>query len=111
MTVTLSLSPSLSLSLSLTQSLSLSLRLSLSLSLSLPPTLCLLRLGEIVRPDQAAPVSFDYSTALEQLGGDEDMLHNLLSSFVQHGKHAVNGLSAAKDLGDMVKLAQACHHM
>ena len=96
-----------------TLSLTLTLSLSLSLSLSLPPTLtlCLLRLGEIVRPDQAAPVSFDYSTALEQLGGDEDMLHNLLSSFVQHGKHAVNGLSAAKDLGDMVKLAQACHHM
>ena len=42
-----------------------------------------LKLGEVVRPDQAKLASFDYSTALEQLGGDEEMLHNMLSSFMQ----------------------------
>ena len=32
-----------------------------------------------------------------KLGGDEEMLHNMLSSFVQHGKNAMGKLSAHKD--------------
>ena len=54
---------------------------------------------------------FDYSKALEQLGGDEEMLHNMLSSFVQHGKNAMGKLSAHKDSADMVKLGQEAHSL
>ena len=54
---------------------------------------------------------FDYTKALEQLGGDEEMLHNMLSSFVQHGKNAMGKLSAHKDSADMVKLGQEAHSL
>ena len=54
---------------------------------------------------------FDYSKALEQLGGDEEMLHNMLSSFVQHGKNAMGKLSAHKDSADMIKLGQEAHSL
>ena len=48
--------------------------------------------------------SFDYAKALEQLGGDEELLKNMLSSFVQHGKNAMSKLCALKDSGEMEPL-------
>jgi two-component system, sensor histidine kinase and response regulator len=64
-----------------------------------------------MRPVATDPVPFDYAEVLQRLGGDEDLLHEIATLFLESGPEALGTLQKAMARSDWNAVSRAAHSL